>query len=64
MNYKIYIHIIVKYVPATNMAFKCHKYGKCPKYLTLHLSGKYANLYATYEVAPINDVTRIAVHKG
>ena len=34
---------------------------KQTKLLNMHLWGKYANTRATYEVAPINDVARIAV---
>ena len=30
----------------------------------VHLWGKYANMYATYDIAPINNVARITVHRG
>ena len=36
--------------------------GHIPKLLDVHLWEKYANIHATYEVASINDVARIAVH--
>ena len=48
-------HSTAKNVPATNMPLKCHM----PKLLDVHLWKKHANIYATYEVAPINDVARI-----
>ena len=32
-----------------------------PSLLFMHLYGKFGNSYATHEVAPINDVFRIAV---
>ena len=33
------------------------------KLLNVHQSGKYVNIYATFEVAPINDVARITVQR-
>ena len=46
-------------LPHTCQQEICH----IPKLLNVHLWGKNANVYVTYEVAPINDVARIAVHK-
>ena len=34
-----------------------------PKLLDMHLWEKYVNIQATYEVAPIYDVARVAVHR-
>ena len=33
------------------------------KLLNGHLWSKYANIHATYEIAPINSIPRITVHK-
>ena len=33
-----------------------------PKLLDVDLWGKYANMYVTYEVAPINDAAIITIH--
>ena len=41
------------------MPLKCH----IPKLVDMYLGGMYANIHATYEVAPMSDVARITVHK-
>ena len=41
-------------------ALKCHM----PKLLDIHLWGAYANIFVTYEVAPINDVATNALIRG
>ena len=46
------------YMSATNMSLKCH-ISHMPKLVFIHLWHKYANIFATYEVAPISDVARI-----
>ena len=33
------------------------------KVLNVHLWGKYVNIYATHEFAPINDVATITLHR-
>ena len=33
-----------------------------PKLLDMHLCGEYADIHTIYEVTPINNVARIAVH--
>ena len=35
------------------MFLKCHKYDKIPRLFDIHLWETYANIHATYEVAPI-----------
>ena len=44
---------------APQMPNICHM----PKLLDFHLWRKYANILATYEVASIDDVTKVAVHR-
>ena len=57
INYNIYLPYHCKICVRNKDA------PQVPQKFDVHLWGKYGNIYGTYEVAPINDVARIAVHK-
>ena len=53
-------HITVKYWPVANMPSNVTSTAYA-QFLNIHLWGEVSNIYATYEVAPINEVARITV---
>ena len=62
INYNKFLPYYSKIISATNMPLQCHKYGMT-KLFTMRVWEKYANIPATYEFSPINDVARITVHR-